>query len=330
MKNEKDENNKNFCVAVDVGGTKITSALIDRKAQLSEKSKVFTEKSDADKSVKQVIAIIKKLIDTAGNKGGEIQAVGIAIPGAVFQKAGLVWAPNIPGWDQLDLQKRLQDTIDLPIIIDSDRSACVLGEQWIGAARKLKNVVFLTVGTGIGAGIISGGRLIRGSDDISGAVGWFALNPMPRPEYRKMGCFEAEASGYAIGRKALTSFNTGETSVMVEMVNQDLRQLTAVTVIEAAKQKDPIAVKIITSAVKYLAMGVANIVSILNPRMIVLGGGLFQSGDYLLEPIRKEFKKWAQPLAADRVRIELTKLGEDAALYGAGKLAWLKISKPTQ
>jgi len=328
MNKKNDSNNQDYCIAVDVGGTKITSALIDRKAQLTEKNKVFTEKSGADKSVEQVIAIIKKLIETAGKDGGKIQAVGIAIPGAVFHKAGLVWAPNIPGWEQLDLQKRLQDKIELPIIIDSDRSACVLGEQWIGAARKLKNVVFLTVGTGIGAGIISGGRLIRGSDDIAGAVGWFALNPMPRPEYREMGCFEAEASGDAIGRKAVSSLNTGETSMMIEMVNRDLRQLTAVTVIEAAKKKDPIAVKIITSAVKYLAMGVANIVSILNPRMIVLGGGLFQSGDYLLDPIRKEFKKWAQPLAAERVAIELTKLGEDAALYGAGKLAWLKITNP--
>jgi len=330
MKNENVNNNKDYCITIDVGGTKITSALINRRAQMSEKNKVFTEKSGADKSVEQITEIIKKLIHSAEKDEGKVQAVGMAVPGAVFHKQGTVWAPNIPGWDQLDLQKRLQEKIDLPIVIDSDRSACVLGEQWVGAARKLKNVVFLTVGTGIGAGIISGGRLIRGSDDIAGAVGWFALNPMPRPEYRKMGSFEAEASGDAIGRKALTSLNAGETSVMSEMVNRDLRQLTAKTVIEAAQQKDPIAIKIITSAVKYLAMGVANIVSILNPRMIVLGGGLFQSGDYLLDPIRKEFKNWAQPLAAERVAIELTKLGEDAALYGAGKLAWLKTTKPNQ
>jgi glucokinase len=330
MKNENVSNNQDYCIAVDVGGTKITSALIDRVAQISEKNKVFTEKSGADKSVEQIRGIIKKIIHSAEKDKGNVKAVGIAIPGAVFQKQGIVWAPNIPGWDHLDLHKRLQDKIDVPIIIDSDRSACVLGEQWVGAARKLKNVVFLTVGTGIGAGIISGGRLIRGSDDIAGAVGWFALNLMPKPEYKKMGCFEAEASGDAIGRKALSSLNTGETSVMIEMVNRDLRQLNAVTVIEAAQKKDPIAVKIITSAVKYLAMGVANIVSILNPRMVVLGGGLFQSGDYLLEPIRKKFKNWAQPLAAERVTIELTKLGEDAALFGAGKLAWLKINKVTQ
>lgn len=317
----KAEKEKKFCAAIDVGGTKISSALFTEKAQRLYKEKTPIDKSKPEKSVLQIIEIIKKLDGCAQKEEGKISAVGISIPGVVFQKKGEVWAPNIPGWDHFPLREKIQEKIHFPLVLDSDRSSYVIGEQWCGIAKDLNDVVFLAVGTGIGAGIITGGTLVRGSEDISGAVGWFALDSEFKKEYSQMGCFEAEASGNSVARRAIRFIRDGESSIMEKLVNGNIENITAEIVVEAARNNDPLANKVLDMTILYLAMGIANIVSILNPQMVVLGGGLFQAGKRLLEPVRKEFKKWAQPLAAQSVRIELSGLGEDAGLYGAGKLA---------
>jgi glucokinase len=177
----------------------------------------------------------------------------------------------------------------------------VTGERWLGAARGLNDVVYLAVGTGIGAGIISGGRLVRGAADISGAVGWFALNPEWREAYRGLGCWEAEAAGPALAQRI--GANSAE------------------EVVARARNGDAMARTAVEQSAMYLGMGMANIVSILNPEMIVLGGGLMQAADLFLEPIRRTVAQWAQPVAARQVHIEMTQLGEDAGLLGAARLA---------
>lgn len=314
-----------FCGGIDVGGTKIASALFTKDGKMTSREKVPIEKGAADKPARQIIRIIHRLAAEARKRNGEIKAIGICIPGVVFQKSGLVWAPNISGWDHFPLRKMLREKTRIPLVLDSDRSAYVLGEQWRGVARGKTDVVFLAVGTGIGAGILAGGRLVRGSEDIAGAVGWFALNPYPKPEYAEIGCFEAEASGASLGRKARRLIKAGAPSIMKKLSKGNIENITAETVVSAAKAGDRLARFLIDSTVSYLAMGIANIVSILNPDMVVLGGGLFQAGELLLRPIRVEFKKWAQPLAAKKVKIELSLLGENTGLYGAGKLAWDSI-----
>ncbi|MFB0565307.1 MAG: ROK family protein [Candidatus Aminicenantaceae bacterium] len=313
---------KKYCGAVDVGGTKISSALLTSNAEILCKNKIPIDKSKPENAVYQIIEIINNLTDYVRDKSGDIMAVGIAIPGVVFHNTGLVWAPNIPGWDNFPLIEKIKKEIDLPLVMDSDRSAYVLGEHWCGIAKDMKNVVFLAVGTGIGAGIIIDGKIFRGAEDISGAVGWFALTPEFREEFAEIGCFEAEASGNSVARRAIKMVKEGESSIMEEMVRGNIEEISAEVVVEAAKKRDPLASKVIDMTTKYLAMGIANIVSILNPEVVILGGGLFQAGKLLLNPVRVEFKKWAQPLAAKKVRIELSALGDDAGLFGAGKLAW--------
>jgi glucokinase len=311
-----------FCAGIDVGGTKVAAALFTAGGRMLDRVKVPIIQGTAEKPIRQISALIRDLEVLSRQRNGRIRAVGICIPGIVYFKSGKVWAPNIRGWDHFPLRDRLAAKTRIPIVLASDRSAYVLGEQWRGIARDKKDVVFLAVGTGIGAGILSEGRLCRGSEDISGAVGWFALDPRFRDEYAAMGCFEAESSGGSIGRKARELLKAGEPSLMAKLVKEKIEAVTAETVVKAARRDDPLACHILDTAVVFLAMGIANIVSILNPEMIVLGGGLFQSGELLLEPVRKEFKKWAQPLAAKKVRLELSSLGENTGLYGAAKLAW--------
>ena len=318
-----------FCGGIDVGGTKIASALFTREGEISAREKAAIDKAGGDAAAVQVAARIGSLAAAAASAGGRLAAVGISVPGIAYSASGTVWAPNIPGWDRYPLLEKIRDKIRghvpevrVPMILESDRSAYVAGEAWRGAAAGAKDVVFLAVGTGIGAGIISGGRIVHGHEDIAGAVGWFALDPAFKPEYAAMGGFEAEASGNSVARKARERLAAGRTSRLLEFAGGRVEAVTAETVAAAARAGDPLATEIIAEAVTYLSMGVANIVSILNPETVVLGGGLFQAADLFLEPVRREFRRWAQPLAARSVRIELSALGEDAGLYGCAKLAW--------
>lgn len=291
-------------VGVDLGGTKIAAAVVDSHGNILNKLKFPAEKQSPQKSITQICAAVNQAVAGTSTAWGQIGAIGVAVPGIYFAQTGNAWAPNLWGRDQIPLRDELASRFPVPVVIDSDRAAYVLGEQWLGAARGLTEVVFLAVGTGIGAGIITNGRLCRGAGDIAGAVGWLALDPRKREIYKQVGCFEAEAAGPAVARRAAAA--------------------TAEMVVEAARQGDQRALEVLNQTAACLAMGIANIVSMLNPQMIVLGGGLMQAGDLLLEPIRREMLEWAQPLAARQVRLELTQLGEDAGVLGAARLALLK------
>ena len=317
---------KEFCAGIDVGGTKISSALFTRDGEIVARSKVPIDKAGGDTAAGQVGAIVGELEASAGESGGRLRAAALCVPGVVFHGSGVVWAPNIPDWDHYPLAERIaaarEGRTRVPLLIESDRSAYVLGEQWLGAAKGARDAVFLAVGTGIGAGIVAGGRLLRGAGDIAGAVGWFALNPNFKEDYSAMGCFEAEASGASVGRKAGRALKAGRPTLMRELAGRNVEAVTAEVVAAAARKRDFLAQNLIGETVTYLGMGIANIVSILNPEIIVLGGGLFQASDLLLEPVRREFRRWAQPLAARAVRLEVSALGEDAGLAGCGRLAW--------
>jgi glucokinase len=292
-----------YAVGVDVGGTKIAAAVVDSEGRVTGKVKLATERHEAGKSIDQIVEVTRLAVEQSDVWSRDISAVGIAVPGIYYAASGKVWAPNLPGWDHIALRDELAGKFPAPIVLDSDRAAYVSGEQWLGAARGLSDVIFLAIGTGIGAGIISGGRLIRGAGDIAGAVGWFALDPRKKEIYKQVGCFEAECAGPALGRRAGAATEA---------------------VVERAREGDGEASAIVGEAIRYLAMGVANLVSVLNPQMIVLGGGLMQAGDLFLEPLRREMLEWAQPIAAKQVRIELSQLGEDAGLLGAARLAFLE------
>lgn len=310
------------CLGIDVGGTKLSAALLSPRGEMRARTKLPLERTGPEEAAQQIADLIAQFERAAGDGRQELRGIGIAIPGVVFHDSGEVWAPNIPGWDRYPLHDRLRESTEAVLTIDSDRSAYVLGEQWCGAAKGTHNAVFLAVGTGIGAGILIDGRLCRGAGDIAGAVGWFALAPESRADYARRGCFESEASGTAVGERAVRMIGTGRSTLITEMVDGDLTRVTAETVVEAARRDDSLARGVLEETVTYLAMGIANIVSILNPEIVVLGGGLMQAGDLLFDPLTAEFKKWAQPLAAEEVRVVLSALGEDAGLFGAGKLAW--------
>lgn len=300
-------------IALDIGGTKISTGVFSPAGELLWQRAEATGQESFAASLDQIAGLIAE----AASKCARVAGVGLAVPGWVNQRAGTVWAPNIAGWDHIPLGRELGDRIEWPLHVDSDRNAYVLGEAWRGCAADLEDVVFVAVGTGIGAGIISGGRLIRGHDDLAGCAGWFALQPGFKDSYVQEGCFEYEASGRSIGRKARERGFFASRSDAA----QDAR-----AVVEAAESGDSEARDLLDEAARYLGMGVANLISTLNPQAVVLGGGLFQQGEYLIEAVRRESRRWAQPMAGERARIERSALGEHAGLYGAARLAWMGIN----
>jgi glucokinase len=284
----------NRVIAIDLGGTKLCAAVIDEAGHVAQRVQRSVDATDFSASVRQIAGVVEEFHLQTG--------VGLIVPGIYSPNTGNAWAPNLWGHNDVPLRSELEHAVSLPVSIDNDRAGYVMGERWLGAARGLNDVVFVSVGTGIGAGIVSGGRLIRGTGDIAGAVGWFALNRERQAGYRETGCWEAEAAGPALARR--------------------INARSAEDVIHAAKHGDAHALQAINEAAVYLGMGIANIVSILNPEMIVLGGGVMQAGDLFLDRIRRVMTEWAQPVAATQVRIELTQLGVDAGLLGAARLAF--------
>lgn len=308
-------------LAIDLGGTKASFAVVDAAGGVLSRSK---RPSKEKEQALAFDAIVESAAETARDAGCELRdltAVGVVVPGIYRSATGRAWAPNLWGWDEVPLYDELQGRMPVPVRIDSDRSGYVLGEQWLGAARGFRDAVFLAVGTGIGAGIIADGRLIRGSAGMAGAVGWFAVDPRWRPQYAKVGCLEAEAAGPGVAARVVRLIAEGRPSSLAAAGRTATPDLTAERVAEAARAGDAVAVAAIQEAARYLGMGVANLVSALNPEIVVMGGGLMTAADLLLEPIRAEARRWAQPLAVDQVRIELTQLGEDAGLLGAARLA---------
>jgi glucokinase len=283
-------------LAIDVGGTKLSTAIVDRDGRIVARNKVPVDRSGAAALARQIAELAPVNTDKA-----DVKAAGAIVPGIYFAASGNVWAPNLWGDEEVPFRSELEKALQIPVRVDNDRAGYVLGEQWRGAARGLQDVVFLSVGTGIGAGIISGGRLLRGAGDIAGAVSWFALTTEGRDLYRQMGCWEAEAAGPALARR--------------------MNARSAEEVIQAAQAGDTKALSAVAETARYLGLGVANIVSLLNPELIVLGGGLLQAYDLFAEDIRKTVLEWAQPFAARQVRFAASQLGENAGLLGAARLA---------
>ena len=303
-------------IAIDLGGTKCAGAAITEngeiKHKIQEKISGLKGKEVSDKLHSMTVKL-KNMFSSSY----EVSGIGISIPGISNQKDGTVWAPNIPGWVHYNLMSDLKDKLgdDLPIHIDSDRACCISGEAWTGVARGYKNAIFLAFGTGIGAGILIDGRILRGHSDIAGAIGWMALDHHYPEGYIQYGCFEYNASGDGLARLAKDIY--GQKKISTSM---NLDKIRAEDIFQAYDDQDRLATETMHIAIDYWAKAVANLVSIFNPEIIVFGGGVFGPGLKLLDLIHKRSRKWAQPVAIEQVRLVGGHLGTDAQLIGAAKL----------
>jgi glucokinase len=309
-------------IGLDLGGTKLAAALVQPSGHLAHRRTVALERRTGRAVGALLTEQVHALLDAAGHDGTSVTGIGIAVPGIYRTGTDTVWAPNIPGWADYPVVAEMRDAVPngVRVRVDSDRACAILGETWCGGAAGVRNAVFLVVGTGIGAGILVDGRILRGAGDAAGAIGWLALDRPYLVGYEAVGCFEFHASGPGIAAKARRLL---ETSGVADgaLRRHDLASLTARDVFAAYDAQDPIATQVLDEAVGYWGMAVANLVSLFNPETIVFGGGVFGPATRFLERIRQEAQRWAQPVSIRRVTLQASQLGEDAVLYGAGRLA---------
>lgn len=309
-------------IGIDLGGTKLAAGLFGDDGTLVRREVAPLVGREGEAVGGLIADHVRLLLDEAAKPDRSAGAIGVSIPGIFRSGSGTVWAPNIPGWDDYPLQAELEALVsrDVRVRIDSDRACSILGEAWQGVARGCQHAVFLAVGTGIGAGVLVDGRVLRGSRDIAGAIGWLALDRPYRPEYETFGCFEYHASGLGLARVArdLLARDVTQPSVLREKQPQDL---AGKDIFSAYDVDDAIAIETVEVAIAFWGMAVANLVSLFDPEMIVFGGGVFGPASRFLDRIRAEATRWAQPISMPQVELAVSELGGDAALYGAARLA---------
>jgi len=301
-------------LAIDLGGTKLALAVFSQAGNLLYEEKISLDKRKGTEVGRLIAAGVAANLN---KQGEEIEAIGVSVPGIYHRNEGTVWAPNIDGWENYPLLKEIRSVAGkIPVVIESDRACYILGEWWKGVAQNCSDAIFLAVGTGIGAGILTGGRILRGANDIAGAIGWMALERPFQHEYQDCGCFESTASGEGIVKMA-SQIISEKRSYDGSLRTKSLNTLTALDVFEAYEKKDAVAEKVLHHCIEVWGMAVANLISLFNPQKIIFGGGVFGPAIKFIPDIKREAMKWAQPVSMQNVTIETSALGAHAGLYGA-------------
>lgn len=305
-------------IGVDVGGTSTKGSLMSRWGEIL----VRTERpTDPTAATKGVISVVEDLIERAPDVGVTPVAVGVGAAGFVdFSSGSVTFSPNFQ-YDDPHLGQALRGRIGLPVAVDNDANAAVWGERAYGAARGSDHVVMLTLGTGIGSGIICEGRLVRGLTGAGAEAGHTVIDPAgPRCGCGLRGCLEQFASGGAIGRMGRDAAREDPTSTIVAFAGS-IDDVTGEHVARAAREYDEAARKILATAGRALAIGISNLVNIFDPEVVVLGGAAVGAGEAFLGVARDRFNEMTARQRRRPVRLDVATLKEDAGLVGAARLA---------
>jgi glucokinase len=319
------EANLNYVLGVDIGGTNLVVAAVavDGRHVLGEHTQPTDPGRGPDAVVDDVVAMCRTTLDHLARvePGATVHGLGVGAPGPLDTKTGVVrLTPNL-GWVDMPLRQRLADALDIAAELDNDANCAVLGECWMGAAKDARHIMGMTIGTGIGGGIVIDGQLHHGAADCAGEIGHMTIDMDGRRcACGNYGCLEAYASGPAIARRATEQLESGDASILVGMVDGDLSRVTAQTVFDAAQQGDKIALEVVGKTAHYLGAGVANLLNIFNPDLVVIAGGVTQAGDRLFEPLRREVARRAFKPAVASCQILPGALGGLAGVYGAARV----------
>ena len=309
-------------IGIDVGGTNVKIALVDTKGKIVYSNSVPTRaEMGYEYTVNNIKQAIYDLLKETKLTTKDIEGIGFGFPGQVDYKAGIVRnAPNIPGWVEVPIAKLIEDEFKVPTRVDNDVRCAALGELKYGAGKGCENLICITVGTGIGSGLILNGKLVRGASNAAGEIGHIKLqmNDGPICGCGDTGCLEAFASGPSIVAMAEEYIKGGKSTKFREMASGG--QITPYIVCEAAKAGDPVAQRIFTIMGEYIGIGLASVVNLLNPERIIIGGGVADAGDLLLAPLTETLKKRAMKIAGSAVEVVPAQLGNTAGVIGSSLL----------
>ena len=310
---------KTHVAGIDIGGTKLATVVADSTGHiLSKVRKPTLAERGPEYALQLLFDMVRETVELTGLDQESISAIGVSCGGPLDTKTGVVYSPpNLPGWDALPLKARLESEFQIPTTVENDANASALAEYRFGAGRGYDALLYMTMSTGIGGGIVINGQVYHGANDSAGEVGHQILLPDgPRCGCGKRGCLEALCSGPAIARRAQAAIRkqleTGKTATteLLTLADGRIETVKSEHVLAAARTGDTLALQLLDETAYYMGWGIANLVNILNPDIVLLGTIAIAAGDLLLDPIRKTVAEFAMPRPAETVKIEPAQLGE--------------------
>ena len=313
-----------FVLGIDIGGTNLVVGCVAEDGSTLQALATAPTHAEAGASdvVDRLVALAQECSARTAREvpGAEILGVGVGAPGPLDTKSGIVLlTPNL-GWVNLPLRQIIRDRLGLPAELVNDANSAVQGEGWGGAARGSRHAIGLTIGTGVGGGLILDGRLYHGASDVAGEIGHTTIDTEGRRcKCGNYGCLEAYASGPNIAMRAIEAMQAGAETRLPSYVGGDTSKITAQTVYEAAHDGDELALEVVNDTAKFLGAGVSNLLNVFNPEVVVICGGVTLAGDHLFIPLRRETARRAFKPAVAACRIVPGELVGTAGVYGAAK-----------
>ncbi|MDE0425371.1 MAG: ROK family protein [Candidatus Poribacteria bacterium] len=306
---------KTYVVGIDIGGTKLATVVADNTGHILNKVRRPTLAERGPEYALQLLCdMVHETIELAGLARTTISAIGVSCGGPLDTKTGIVYSPpNLPGWDALPLKAKLESEFQIPVTIENDANASALAEYRFGGGRGYNAVLYMTMSTGIGGGIVLDGQVYHGANDSAGEVGHQILLPDgPLCGCGKRGCLEALCSGPAIARRAQAAVRNEKASAtaLLDLAGGRVENVRSEHVLAAARRDDALALQLVEETGYYMGWGIANLVNILNPDIVLLGTIAIAAGDLLLDPIRKTVSEFAMTRPAEAVKIVPAELGE--------------------
>ena len=316
------ESNGSVYIGIDLGGTTLKGALVSSTGEIIHETRIESEQQSPDALFSQIAQATLALRDNKKTRG-KVGGVGVGIPGLVNRKTNRIEVmPNLPTLSEIDITAELSRQTGLPVILDNDANAAAYGELQVGAARGRREVFFVALGTGIGAGLIINGGIYRGAAGFAGEFGHMTIDPEGiECACGNIGCLETIASGPSIVRRTRERLYRDRTSSLSRLAIPRDREFTAEDIAKAAREGDEMAQLMLERTGMFLGIALAAVLNLLNVEMVVMGGGVMDAGDLIVKPTIKETRRRAFPPSFNSCEIVIAKLGLTAGMIGAALMA---------
>ena len=324
------ENADDLILGIDLGGTKILTAVANSQGKmLSRDHSITPAKKGHEAVIQSILESVYRALEQADVAVSALTAIGVGAPGISNPETGILFtSPNLPGWRDVPLRDIVQEKLGKKAFLINDANAAALGELYFGAARGARNFIYITISTGIGGGIVINGNIYNGAIGTAGEVGHMTIDDDgPICNCGNRGCWETLASGTALAREARHRIKEGVRTSILEYAGGDVEKVTAQVIHSAAEKGDSLGKELIARTGYYVGVGLANLINIFNPELIVIGGGLSNIGDMLLEPAFEVAGERAYKEAFQTVRFASAELGRNSGVLGAAAFALREIRR---
>ncbi|MBO0992006.1 ROK family glucokinase [Bacillus sp. SD088] len=306
-------------IGIDIGGTAVKIGFLNKQGDIIHKWEIDTNKE------KQGLYIIDEIWNSVASKISEFQmtnilGIGVGAPGFVDKTTGIVYEAVNIGWKDFELGKELEKRSGLPVYVENDVNLVALAENWIGAGNNAKELIAITLGTGVGSGVIANGKILNGMNGTAGEIGHIIADPEGYPcNCGRIGCLDTIASATGIVNQAMDKIAETPESGLAALY-QENGKIDAKDIFNFAKKGDMVSESVINRTADILGLLIANAATMINPSKIIIGGGVSKAGEHLLRPVRNSFQKYSLPRISDNCTIDIAKLGNDAGMIGAAYL----------